>query len=370
MILFLVPIIFYHYFPDYLILTYMMSLFLLIVLNKFINTELQIENKVLSTILFIFLFTITSFTLFDYETNPFQISQGGHLYQYVSAITFFLFIIYFSFIAKIEEDKMKSFFKVFFYISLFSILIEVILVNVINLSPNLIPTHRDSIIYNTRFEIFSYLRPFGLTGSAPVNGVIMTMLMWINYINYKSIKYIYFSIVPIILTASGTAYICLLVSLVYYLFSVRQINKLNILLSSSFVIIIFIYLYQAGFQKVNPDYVISFIDLLRIEENIFSLNFTHILFGGLGNYPEIFSNDYIITEWYIIYSISRFGLIAVSILWLYLFINIYFTKYRIIFIITFIGSLHVGTILYMPTILILMVLIESLSKKNLSIKIK
>ena len=354
-----IPLIFFHYFSDLLIISYMLIIGVSFILSDLNKKKFIFEIKNLLIFFLLIAYIALAFLLFNHQSFIFSTDNGGHLYYLILSVAFFLLIIYFNLTGQMEREELNIFFKYFFYISLFSIFIEAFIINALNYDPQIIPTYRDSIGYYSPNQ-FGYLRPFGLTGSSPANGCIMVMLMWINFINYKKIHFIYLAILAVLLTSSGTAYVCLAATLIIYFINFRHISFFSIF-PLILVFIFFLYLYQIGYQKVQLDYFLYFFSVLRIQENIFSMNFYHILFGGLGNYQEIFNSENFLTEWYFVYAISRYGILMTLGVWIYLFSKIYFNKYSIVFLSIFIGCLHVPTIFYAPAIIILALITENKS---------
>ena len=360
-----IPFIFFHYFSDIIILPYIVLTSIFLFSLNIFKKNYSVPKNISVIIFFLILYVIISYLILDNRYDFFDFTSLGHARFLYLAIGFFLFTIIFRLIGDMNHKDLKTFFILFFYISIISILLEVFLINILHFDQSIIPTFRDSTSYKSPVNVFgfSYFRPYGLTGSAPVNGCLVVILMWVVYLQNNKSRYLIVSLPVILLTASGSAIITLVGSFAAYMFLGTK-NKIFIFLilllglvaiisaqsnaSTSFAV--------EGFQKINLDYLIYFFNFLRIEENILNMNILHNIFGGLGSYQDIYADPSNNTEWYFIYSVSRFGLIITLVIWVFIFVRLRFGNYQIVAVSIFLSCLHVGTILYVPTIIIFCIL--------------
>lgn len=282
----------------------------------------------------------------DAALNFFQIQQ------YLS-----IYILYLAFnlMRPWNFEYIKKISKFLFAICLYTIIIEFILINIIGLSKEIIPTVRYSPYY---FEDFMGIhRPFGLTGQTSVNaGLLLLAFLLLTETTKFKVHALVKTIFGTILSISGQGVISLFIVLI--LMAIKKIKNMNKKIVYSIVLSsLFFYILSLNInQKISLDYLIYiFLNKIYLIETIDALDYSEIAFG-MSNY-EVNNNITNFSEVYIVDSIMRVGVIFTIFFWVFIWKIVRKSKNKYIwFFAVFISSLHYPTILYIEAQIILLFL--------------
>lgn len=315
---------------------YSLCIVILIFANSLIyNTKLNptINKDIVYISIFLIFFLIISI-FFNYKSSEFFF----YLYQYSS-----LFIIFSIFLIspKFSKENLIKIAFAFFYISSFSILIESLLVNILNISKDLMPAVRHEYAYYENY--MGIHKPFGLTGQSSANGGILLISFLALYeLNSAQIRHYFLLIISTILTLSGQSILTLLFVLLILFFrkKIKLFVKLVILILLILTLILVLSL--INFDKLTFDYLYYvLIEEMHFIENLGNFNIIQWIFGTLG-YSKSFG-----TEVYLIESIRCFGIFFTLSFWIFIYkISIKTQMGIVLFIALFLSSLHYPTIFY------------------------
>lgn len=260
------------------------------------------------------------------------------------AVQFFLLVVIINLVGNIDNNDVTIYIKYVYYVFLISILLESLLTNLFHVPISFFPGYKESFYYNQPVT-GNYYRPFGLIGSAPMNGSALVVFMWF-YLSLakktgRDALVIYaLTFATLIVNFSGQAMLTFLATIL--LFHMRA-NLKNIMIFIVLVLLIHCTLYYEWLGwKLSYPYIMRMMEYLNISEIMGELSMRDYLFGAMSNKTSL---NFITMEFYPLFSISRFGFILTLFLWGLILFQKCNRPMKMGLYAVIIGSLHYGTLL-------------------------
>lgn len=334
----LIPVMFSHWVGWEISLGYILILVMAFLLVKLSHGQLQIYKVSIGIFLISSFFIIVNSINLIYPSTDLVFSN---LYQYLS-LFLVVEIVLLSPPWKISEISNGA--CAIFWIAFYSVAIESFMINIFDISKEIMPGFRDTYGYYEDF--MGWHRPFGLTGQTSANGgILLISFLLLAELNLVDIKKNLALFLGGLLTISGQAILSII-----FIFGVMQLNNIHSkLFKYIFIVIllvsILLLLNLDMFQKLSLDYLIYVLwDKAYISENISALNGWELLFGTLGQ--NIIVANYG-TEVFLVESIRLFGLVFTILFWVFVWFLMRKARLRFIFFAAcFIASLHYPTVFY------------------------
>lgn len=354
-VILLLPLLFVHWVGDAVSAAYIFLLFIFASLYRLIRGRLPKKVIDLLALLVLYLAVVAKINKVA-GSDLIDFSSSGHLKLTYQATSFFMVVILTALLPKLSKKQSNRLFYTYYVTILTTIIGEWILVNMLGVSNSLMPAYRSAHGYYEAYN--GFYRPFGLTGVAPVNGSMLVIATWIMILFVRPSRakyYLTLTLAALVLNNSGQALLAFFTTCAMYFAGryKRVVRSFIFAIGTGMLIGV---IYSGIFSKMSIDYILNVNQYWHFE--IFDqMDITHIIFGGYSYYKDLFSG--FSTEFYPIYAVSRFGLLLTLSTWIYIWLKLPLRGKWILFAALFLGSIHYATILYIPTLMLLAVLITS-----------
>lgn len=312
----LLPLPFAYWIGEVAIAGYLIFVVFCSIIVRLQTNNLKSNNLVVGVTFFTAFYVLISVAYFKGVCADW-VAFGPHdqTFLLLQAIQFFLFIIIAGLVGPIDRKQYTQYITYIFVLLLATTFIESFAVNVLHVASSNFPAYRESWVYNQKV-IGNYYRPFGLTGSAPINASIMVVMMWL-YIGLKekrgvaAFKIHVLTILALLVNYSGQGLLTYVITVILYQFRFRI---KNLILVGSFCVGMHIIL-SKGFLgwKITYVYFVRVLKHFNFNEIISVLPLKYLLFGALGNMASF---GKMTIEFYLLHSVSRFGIILTMFMWI------------------------------------------------------
>lgn len=310
------PLPFAYWIGEVVIAVYIIFIVFCSIIIRLRTNNGKVSLSAISVALFTTFYVFISVCLFKGTfADWFRFGPHDQTFLLLQAIQFFLFIVIVSLVGKIDREQYVQYVTYVFVLLLATTFIESFATNVLNAPHSIFPAYRESWVYNQPV-IGNYCRPFGLTGSAPMNASIMVVMMWL-YIGLKekrgvaALKIHAVTIIALLANYSGQAILSYVATIMLYSFRLKTKHLIDL----TFIFGIAHIVLSTGLlgDRLTYAYMFRVLEYLTFGETMSVLSITHVLFGALGNVPAL---NEITNEFHLVHSIARFGLIVTMFMWI------------------------------------------------------
>lgn len=266
----------------------------------------------------------------------------------LQATQLFVLIFIMSFIRELTRNEIINFLKYTLYILIASIIIEALATNALGVPSKIFPTYRDSVYYVAKAG--TYQRPFGLTGSAPMNGSILVVIFWF-YLGLEKItfgkKCTLHALVwlALALNLSGQAILSHICASILYIF---RFDRKGVIKFCACIIGFHIILLHGEmiYYKLSYEYLFNVLQYANLDLIWQRISATDVLFGAMKNVKSI---DPISAEVFPVFALGRFGGIQNLLFWGTIFFPLLRKRVskgvKVALVSVLIGSLHYASVL-------------------------
>jgi len=334
-----IPIMFSHWFGWLVSLCYITLIVVLLLMDKLYRADIFFNKLFLGILLFSSFFIVFNLPIVGSDISKNLIYSNIHLY-----LSLFFIVAIVLLLKPLKEVEIQKIARVIFWISFYTIVIEFVLVNALNVSKDIMPAVRFSPSYFGDYK--GWHRPFGLTGQPSVNGgVLLIAFLLLVELNINNVKNVLGLVLGAMLTMSGQA--ILSVVLILGLIQLSRTDGLlgKLVLTICFLMGLFFLMFSNVFDKISFEYLIYVLwEKAFFLEVINSLNTWQIFFGTLGLYSDGYSGG---NELYLLESIRLYGFIFTLIFWIFVWFLVKNSRNGIIvFSACLLASLHYPAIIY------------------------
>jgi hypothetical protein len=327
---------------------YLFFLTIFFLLKNFLLQNLQLNP--ISIFSPLFSVTFVAISLFRYEGILLTLFESGSLgfpFLTLQATQFFFVIFIVALAGPIDRTSLATFVKYVWLTLVITILVEAIATNFFGVNSKYFFGYLNIHAYVA--DPGTYQRPFGLIGSAPMNGSILVILLWL-YLGLQELPLrgrIWAhtaTVVALLFNQSGQATLTYVAGWIFLFFRPSFKGWFKVLIG----VLVFHLVLSYGkiiHYKLTYDYLKNTLRYLHIYEYWRILTPGDVIFGAMTNAKEI---DHIVTEFYPVHALSRYGILHTLTQWTVLFLpllkrsankHIYISLISVL-----IGSLHYASV--------------------------